>query len=367
MSTRIKILFVRPTLGHGGADRVTLNILEGYDRSKYDCHLALVSKKGEFIGDIPEDVTVINTKAKNAFLMFLPLRKIIKDSDYDVIYSTSGGTNVPVLIAAALCRKKILKVISERSIMLPAGKNKIKQRFFHSFKKLMYPSADIVTVVSKALAEEVLKETRVDRSKIRVVYNPMVNDRMLSLSKEELTHPVFRTGANVILAVGRFEIMKDYDTLFQAVKKVNEVKPVHLFLLGKGGLEGKYRKLARQMGLENNIHFGGFDKNPFKYMRSCSAFVLSSRNEGMPGVLIQALACGAPCISTDCPTGPNEIITDNVNGFLVSVGDYMSIADRILKIIDDRSVAARFSENGPKSVSQFHYKPALESYLNFLN
>ena len=124
------------------------------------------------------------------------------------------------------------------------------------------------------------------------------------------------------MAVGRFEWQKDYDTLLKAFKKVTQVNNnVGLFILGKGPLENHYRAMVSEMQLDDKVCFAGFDKNPFKYMANADIYVLSSRHEGMPGTLVQALACGAAAVATDCPTGPNELIVDGKNGYLIQVED----------------------------------------------
>jgi glycosyltransferase involved in cell wall biosynthesis len=367
MSEKLKILFVRTGMTYGGADRITLNILKDFDRNKFSCDLALVKKSGEFINEIPDDIKIIDLKAVNSFLSFLPLITIIRKTNYDVIYSTCGGTNASAIVAARLSGKKVRVVVSERNVMLPPGKNKIKQLLQHTFKKLTYPKADYVTVVSKALKNEVLHETNVNRTKIKVVYNPIINNDLLLLKEERLDCPIFNTEIPVILAVGRFVYQKDYPTLFRAFKKVITQTSARLFILGIGPLESELKDLVKTMGISEYVVFAGFDKNPFKYMKHCSVFVLSSRHEGMPGVLIQALACGAVVVATDCPTGPSEIIDDGINGFLVPVGNDVVMSKKILELLHNTELKKTFDLHSQEKLKPFYYNTAINSYINFIN
>lgn len=366
MSERLKILFVRTSMTYGGADRITLNILKDFDRNLYKCDLALVKKTGQYLNEIPSDVRVFDLKAINSFFSFFSIKDLLNKSDYDVVYSTCGGTNASTVVAAKLSGKQLKVVVSERNVMLPPGKNKVKQFLQHSFKKLTYPKADFVTVVSKALEQEVLQETNTKPQKIKVLYNPVINNDLLQQKEEVLNNVVFNSEKPVILAVGRFVYQKDYPTLFKAFQKVIQEVPAQLFILGTGPLEEELKKLVITMGLYENITFGGFDKNPFKYMKNCSVFVLSSKHEGMPGVLIQAMACGAPSVATDCPTGPSEVIENGINGFLVPVEDDKKMAEKILDLLGNEELRKKFSENSIQKLVPFHYKYAINSYFEFL-
>ena len=132
---QLRILFIRPNLGYGGADRVTLNILQDYDRSKFQCDLALMQKKGELLPFLPKDVQVFEAKAINVILLFWSLIPIINKGKYDVLYSTSGGTNVPLVIASWFTSSKPIIVLSERTALFAPGKSKWKQAVQFLLKK----------------------------------------------------------------------------------------------------------------------------------------------------------------------------------------------------------------------------------------
>jgi glycosyltransferase involved in cell wall biosynthesis len=120
------------------------------------------------------------------------------------------------------------------------------------------------------------------------------------------------------------------------------------------------------MNLTNKVCFAGFDKNPFKYMSACDIYVLSSRHEGMPGTLVQAMACGAACVSADCPTGPNELIKDGENGFLVPVEDVTALSERMLILLENKDLKTKYSISASKSVESYTEQNGVNSYFYFL-
>lgn len=367
MSAKKKILFVRPTLGYGGADRVTLNLLKGFDRDQYDCDLALMRAEGEFISDLPQDVKLIDLKAKSLWNMWDPLRQLIKSSDYDMVYSTCGGASMPMMLAVWISRYKGISIVSERNILFPPKKSKAKRRLMLAIKKFLYKKATWVTAVSKGVAQECIDILGTAKSSTIVVNNPIINDDLLKGKEEKLENEFFQKFEKTILSIGRFEWQKDYDTLLEAFAEVvKQDKNVGLYILGKGPLENHYKEKTSALGLAEQVHFGGFDKNPFKYLSACDVYVLSSRHEGMPGVLVQAMACGAACVSTDCPTGPNELIKDGENGYLIPVQDSILLSKRILDILHKDEIREQFENQAPMAVSAYQEKEAVDSYFSFL-
>ncbi len=132
-----RILFVRPTLGFGGADRVTLNLLKGFDRNRFVCDLALRRSEGEFLEDVPKDVKIYNGKVSSLWSFWKPLSKIIKNSEYDVVYSTCGGAAIPLMIAVKISKFKGISVVSERGALSRAGVNSAKRKFMLFLKKYL--------------------------------------------------------------------------------------------------------------------------------------------------------------------------------------------------------------------------------------
>ncbi len=141
-----------------------------------------------------------------------------------------------------------------------------------------------------------------------------------------------------MLAVGKLTPQKDYDTLLRAFARVREKHPVRLVILGEGQEEGRLRSLAAELGIAEQVQLPGHVDNPYAYMRQASMFVLSSAWEGCPNVLLEALACGSPVVSTDCPSGPKEILANGKYGKLVPVRDEAALASAMEAVLDGDAI-----------------------------
>lgn len=371
MADKKTILFVRPHMAKGGADQVTLMLLRHIDRADYEVSLALMRSEGPLMEDIPDDVTVIDCKARSLWFMIAPLYKLLKENDFDIVYCTCGGASMPLCIAHSfLPRKKKAGnlIVSERNILLPLYKGRMKRYFMLYLKRLFYKEADFVTAVSRGVAVEVNKYLKVPEGQIRVVDNPVIDQKLFEKAAEGVEHPWFDQGHFVFLAVGRLVEQKDYPTLlaaFRLAKKENQ--KLKLIVLGDGHLKTKLETMIRNMDLQDDVDFLGYRKNPFSFMRKADAFVLASKHEGMPGVLVQAMAINGHCIATDCPTGPNEIIENGQGGLLVPVGKPESLADAILSITKDHVLYERIKAHAGDQLGKFEISKALESYLSFIS
>jgi glycosyltransferase involved in cell wall biosynthesis len=366
MHTKKKVLFVRTTMGQGGADRVTSILLQYLDRKDYELSLLLMKKEGEHLSSIPNDVYVMSSVNKS-LLWFLPtLLSAIKDCKPDVVFSTSGGTNVPLALCALLkFRRQYKIVLSERNMLFPPGKGKIKRALMVIAKAILYRFADRITAVSEGVRKDMQRLLYISQNRIQLVFNPVVENSMLQLANESVNHSWFKSDREipVIVHAGRFVYQKDHYTLITAFATVRNMNACRLFLLGDGPLLESMKKLVHDLGIERDVFFAGFDLNPFKYFSKCDLFVLSSRHEGMPGTLIQAMACGAPVVSTDCPSGPNEIITESgKDGILVPVGDAVALAGAIEKVLTDKNLSASLRINAKKAVEKFRLETAIQSY-----
>ena len=211
--------------------------------------------------------------------------------------------------------------------------------------------ADVIIAVSAGVADDLAQSAGLSRAAIRVVYNPVVDQDVAERAAEPLDHPWFLPGAApIVLGVGRLTAQKDFQTLIRAFARVRAERSARLVILGEGRPEvhAGLLALAASLGCATDVDLPGFVLNPFAYMARAGVFVLSSLHEGLPGVLIQALACGCPVVSTDCPSGPAEILDDGRYGSLVPVGDHLAMAQSILATLvrppERSALAARGAE-----------------------
>jgi glycosyltransferase involved in cell wall biosynthesis len=360
---RKKLYIFRPTMGQGGADRVTLTLLQMLDRREFELALVLLRREGEYVEDIPADVEVISLQASSMWTAWPAATRLLRQRRPDIVFSTSSGTNMLVALAHLLAQQDSRLILSERNIVYHGGLT-IKRRAAVLLKRLLYGRADLITAISACLKDDVVEKLGLSPEQIYVVYNPVLEDRIEQLAKEPLSHPWFQEETPVILGVGRLVAQKDFATLIHAFHQVRAKRPVKLLILGEGEKRAELEKLVNALGLQNDVALPGFDKNPFKYMARCTIFIQTPTHEGLGNVLIQAMACGSPVISTDCPCGPSEIITANGrDGFLVPIRDVPALAEKITYLLDHPDLRQTISVCGKQSAERFRAAPITQRYL----
>jgi glycosyltransferase involved in cell wall biosynthesis len=206
----------------------------------------------------------------------------------------------------------------------------------------LYPAADAILVPSAGAADDLAAHAGLPRSRISVVPSPIVTARLLERAAEAPAHPWLADGgAPVILGVGELSERKDFATLIRAFARLRAGRPCRLVILGEGRRRGELEALAAQLGVAADVALPGFVPNPYPCMARAAAFALASRWEGMPVVLIEALALGTPCVACDCPSGPREVLAGGEAGGLVAVGDEAALAAALAAQLDRPTPAER--------------------------
>lgn len=245
-------------------------------------------------------------------------------------------TNLAAIWARALSGVPLRVVAGERTNLTQevAGPNGKKWRWRHVAPLLgrAYRDADLLYAVSSGTADDLAQQTGLDRDKIETIYNPVVTDALREAASEPVTHPWLAPGAPpVVLGVGRLAAQKDFGTLIRAFVQVRAALAARLLILGEGSERSELEDLVRREGLEADVELHGFVKNPSAFMARAGVFVLSSTYEGLGNVLIEAMHAGCPVVSTDCPSGPSEILDGGRYGPLVPVGDATALAQAIVQ------------------------------------
>ena len=203
------------------------------------------------------------------------------------------------------------------------------------YQVLFLNAAQIVTV-SKGVADSVSAQLGIPKRKVTTIYNPVVSSEIDKLKTQSPEHPWFvDNGPLVILGCGGLTSRKGFSVLIRAFARVSQQRPCRLIILGDGELRGQVEELVSELSLQEKVALPGWSDNPFSAMSRAALFVLSSNYEGLGNVLIEALACGCPCVSTDCPSGPAEILQDGKIGPLVPVGDHAALADAMLRTLNN--------------------------------
>ena len=312
----------------GGAERVALNLCTGLVDNGYDVDLVLVEATGKLLNDVPTSVSVISLEANRVAKSLLPLRKYLSSEEPDVLYSMMTEPNVLALIAKQLAPIRSRLVISEHN-MLSNSSGRIKDQFVKKCAWGLYPLADKVVAVSEGVKNDLIENTRLERNEVTKIYNSVAVDFIRKQAAEQVDDDwLIDDSLDVVLAGGRHEPQKRFDTLLDAFARLNQNNR-RLILFGSGPETEPLKSQAESLGIEDRVCFLGFVENPFKYMKAADVFVLSSEYEGFGLVLIEALACGCPVVSTDCESGPAEILEAGTYGRLVPVGDEDALADAI--------------------------------------
>jgi len=311
-----KILFIAPSLSKGGAERVVATLSRSLS-SEYDVNIAVFSSKridyeyeGQLIDlEIPESQ---NRLIKN-FKALRGIKKIKKEIEPDVSVSFLPEPNLINVISRTENEKTIISVRNRLSKIL---KN-FKIPFFisrHIFKR-EYSKADAIIPNSKGLKRDLIENFDLPENKIKVINNPCPVEGIQEKSEEDLEkekREIFEKPT--IITVGSLTEQKGQWHLIRAFREAKkEIKELNLVIIGEGPLRNYLEELVENLDLEKDVHFLGFKDNPFKYVSRSEVFVLSSLYEGLPNVIIESLACGTPVISTDCKSGPREILAPNTN------------------------------------------------------
>ena len=294
----------------------------------------------------------------------------LRHKEPDAVLAAEPRYNLIATLARRSARVKTRVVISERvqSSLRAADQGPWAYPHLHNLLRRGYMSADAIVAVSNGVADDLAAFARIPRQRISTVYNPVIGPDVLALAEEPLDHPWFVPNSPpVILAAGRIDRQKDYLTLLRAFARVREKRQARLVILGAPGqgcedYAEEIQSLASELRVSEDVSFPGFVANPFPYMARAALFALSSVYEGLPGVLIQALACGCPVVSTACPSGPEEILEDGRYGPLVPVGDAQAMADAISKSLDQPLPKEMLRARG----ARFSVQRAVDGYLELL-
>lgn len=351
--SRCRLMIVRPTLGQGGADRVTLILLHQLDRNRFDISLTLVKAEGEYLPLVPADVPIHVLNSPNVGAAVWPLRKLLATARPDILFSTASGTNLTAVLASRRLKQKPRVVLSERGMLMRGQPAFSKKGLVTGLKRVLYSRADQITAVTEAVKQDLVQTLNCQPDRVAVIYSPVDIAEIQRQMTEPLSHPWFEAqGRPVILAVGRLVPEKDFSTLLRAFARLRAELAARLIILGEGPQRQDLVALAEALDIDEDVQFPGFDLNPFKYMTRCDVFVVSSQSEGICTVLIQAMACGAASVATAF-AGVEEIVTAGKDGLLCPVGDESALAAQIKRLLDMPEYRQNLSAQAQKSAARF--------------
>lgn len=342
----------------GGAERVTVNFANGLVKKGYKVDIVMAHRKGKFRSLLSNQIGTVDLDIPETGLGVLTsvpyLWQYLRKAEPDILFSVGNHNNIPAVIATRLTPNSPYLIVSEHNDPSNTeSSDSNRNRAVIRIARHLYPRADAIVAVSEGTASGLVEATGIPRDHITKVYNPIVTDRLYSQANEIIDHPWFSTEDQpVILSAGRLGPRKDFDTLLKAFAELNRNSECKLAIIGKGEKESKIRRQLAELKLEGEVELLGYVENVYKYMANASVFVLSSTWEGFGNVLVEAMACECPVVSSDCPSGPSEVLEDGKCGRLVPVSNPSVMADAIQRTLDNptdpstlRERANRFSSS----------------------
>lgn len=318
-----KIAFILPSLSVGGTERVTLSIIKALDKNKYVPVIITFNSKGPLHSEIPSSIRLYTIEGMRLRYSIIRLVKLLVQLQVDCIFSTLVYVNFVILILKRLLRLKAKIIIREASTPSRVLEHypAYKAWLYRLLYRRLYPCADLVIAQCDGMRQDLIKHFGIKPQKIVRIYNPV--DTAAVLSKAEAFYPEeYKLGRINITAVGRLAPAKGFDLLLKAFNRLLEYEPkAHLYIIGDGPLKKELLGLCRSLGLKKKVSFLGHLDNPYPYIRHADLYVLSSRWEGFPNTLLEALVCGTKVVATDCDSGPREILGDEKYGMLASIDE----------------------------------------------
>lgn len=265
----------------------------------------------------------------------LKLKNFIDKNNANVIVSGGTDNNCIVALVSRWSHSKPLSIITEHTSLIQTINNSKRKlaKLLPLAVRLFYPKATVLASVSCSLENELLEDIKVKHSNTKVLYNPVINDELQHKSLDSVKHKWFGSGNKVFIGVGQLTEQKDFFTLLNAFKLLKENTQFKLIILGDGPDKVALQKHIDALDIKDKVDLVGRVDNPYAYMKQADVFVLSSKWEGFGLVLVEAMACGTPVVSTDCPHGPREILADGKWGELVPVEDPAALAKAMLAAV----------------------------------
>lgn len=354
-----------PSLAGGGAERMMLNLARGVVEAGVELDLVLGHADGHYRDLVPVGCNLVDLGARRVLAALPGLVRYLRRRRPEVLLTAMDHANLVALWARALARTPTRVYVSVRSTLSEEAAHAASRadRWLPRLARISYPGAAAVIAVSQGVAEDLERVLGAGRARLVVVPNPVVTPDLMALAAAAPGHPWLDPGAPpVILGAGRLTPQKDFATLIRAFSKVAAGRDLRLLILGEGPERGALESLIRDLGLSERVALPGFMANPFAAMARARLFVLSSAWEGLPGVLIQAMACGTPVVSTDCPSGPREVLEDGRYGPLVPVGDPISLAAALARTLEQPLPRERLQARA----ADYRLEPVTRRYLEVM-
>jgi len=349
------------SLAGAGAERVSVNLAREFVAAGHKADFVLASGEGELLSEVPDGSGVFVALQAGAKHWRAGIERYVDEQRPDVLLAMMEGAGV--LSIQTVGRRVPVYVVSHIHFSRHCrAAARWKERWLMPLAARWYlPKAAGVIGVSKGVSEDIHRAAGLKADKVHTIYNPILNGACYRKAAETVDHSWFVPSRDwlTVVTVGRLTEQKDHDTLLRAIRDVARERPVRLVVLGRGERLAELQALAQDLGINGIVEFAGFDPNPYRYIAAADVFALSSRWEGFGNVLVEALACGTAVVSTDCPSGPSEILEHGRYGELVPMGDSQALASALLRAVDPEPAPRPLDSH----LAQFESGPVARQYL----
>jgi len=353
-----------PSLHVGGTERTMAGLATGIASFGFRVDLVLCSAEGHYLAPLPDSIRIVDLTAARVLSSVLPLASYLRRSRPCAMLSALTHANVIAMLASLTARTDTRFFLSERSNLSQATRDttSLRERLLPHLCSLLYNRAERVICVSQGVADDLAANHRVRPDKLVTIPNPVDAAGLLHTAATSPAADIdeFKAGRHLIVSVGRLDPAKDHATLIAAVKLAQRSWDLCLAIIGDGALRDDLVREIGRLGMAGSVRLVGFDPAPARWMARCDVYAHSSRREGFPNALVEAMACGAPVVATDCPSGPREILDGGKWGRLVPVGDPVALAAAICATLESGSIDAT------PQVRRFARDTVISSYIDTL-
>jgi len=355
--------------GDGGVEKMAVNLMKGFCDLGEDVNLLRIKNKGNFVKNIPEKVKIFQLPSQHTYFNLPYMIKFLKTHPIKSLLVMKERAGIMSLIAKTISRSNTKIFIRFGTHLTRSLREKNSPLLYTKFRlfilKKLLPKADGIIAVSKGVLDDIVSLCPEIRKKGYVIRNPVITHELSYLALEEARDDWLKKPRKipVVVGMGRITYQKDFKTLILACHLALKKMPLRLLILGEGPLKKELKILSEKLGIKEHVKFAGFKKNPYPYLKNADLFVLSSRWEGSPNALTEALALGTPSIATNCMSGPKEILRGGELGPLVPVGDYKTLSEKIIEVLTSPPKKEKLTQG----VQEYHYLTSAKKYLELLS
>ncbi len=359
MSSKHHILFIVPSLAGGGAERFAVNLLRHIDRGRFKLSLIIISASDDrYLNDIPQDVEIFVLNKKRVRSAVVDIVKLIRKHKPNTVFSVQGHLSLFIILFRRFFSKKITMIAYEASIVTSNLKNDLISIALRFLYKYFYKYFDIVVCQSVVMQNDLINNFNLNANKTIVIFNPVDADRICALASQSIPIHIHSPNLFNFVAVGRLSPEKGFDILIEAISML-ERSDVSLTIVGEGPLLESLVAQVKFLKLESQVNFIGFLSNPFPLVKKADALILSSHFEGMPNVVLEALACDTPVLATPAVGGVFDIAQHTGSVHLAKSISSSALADLITEFITNIG-----SKDISPDLTKFLIGPVTRKYEN---